>query len=208
MTKQYKINEEQYFPLQKKIDFDITFFIIIFIITPILIGLYNHQTKPWIWFILLIGIGPILLQIIGDYFLKKTNKKTVLTDYSLTITDNAIIQKIPIPKSSLIDSQPIPQIKRIHYDNISAIKKTGNDSFIIIENEENHLNFILIPAQIENLNSLEAELNKIHPITKLSSTETDLREQTFIIPEGGFRKFKNYFLSRMIPVALIMIAFF
>ena len=202
MTKQYKINTAQLLSEGKTILDLIPF--ILFIICPIAIGLYNYQT-PWIWSVLFIGFGSVGFQIVSDYFLRKKNRNTLLKDYSLTITDNTIIQKIPIPKSSLLNSQPIPKVKEIHFDNISSIKKTSND-FFIIENKISDLNLLLIDPQIENYNDLEKELEKIYPITKIGATETGLNEQIFKISEGGFKKFRNYFLSIMIAWVLIMVA--
>ena len=203
MAKQYKISAQQ-FSSEGKTILDVIPFILIFIF-PIVIGLYNHQTTPWIWYILLIGFGSIGFNIGSDYFLSKKNRNTLLKDYSLTITDNTIIQKIPIPKSSLFNSQPIPKVKEIHFDNISSIRKTSND-FFIIQNKISDLNLLLIDPQIENYNDLEKELEKIHPITRLDTAETGLNEQAFKIPEGGFKIFRNNFLSIITAMILIMMA--
>lgn len=201
MTKQYKIDEEKFFPPNKRIPFGTILFVLISIISLILIALnyqpiYQLRYAVWI-FMLIIGS-----QMIYHYFNNKKIKRNLLSDYNITLEENTIKQTIPA--ECFLNPHAKPIVKKINYDKISNIKKTGNGTFIIIENEESGVNFITIPAQVQNYEDLEKELNSIYLVTDTAAIDANSLQETFIIPKDGFKRFQFYFLTRLIPFALVI----
>lgn len=212
MIKQYKISETKMFPSNQKINIHRILPIFIFLILPLGLGYYYLQAKPETWIVLFIYIGAVVPQIFVGYYNERRRKRALLKDYVITLDNKAITQKIPFISFlgfSFLSSKPLPTIKTINYKDITEIKKTGNGTLIIKAKAVDSLTILVIPIQIDNYKSLEKELAEIHPIISL---DTNTAKGVFVIEKDGFKTYRNYFLSRIIPLTFIIllpfIAFF
>lgn len=150
--KVFKIREGGFKEIQKQILGRIIPFYVIIIIAAVLIttfGPANKNGDTSTWPIML----PVMAAFLGfSYYRSISKQRTAFESYTLTISDITII----------CDQEGKPSISLYHSE-VQAIYRNKNGSFSILGKYPTDI--IVVPAQIEEYNELEATLQNIHPIT-------------------------------------------
>jgi len=160
MKTEYKIKENGFDEMKRKIVVKTTLIMIFAVIIGLVISYLNINTEKNELGILAVTI-PIAIIAITIGIIKGVKKqKKISESYKLTITDKEIIRE-------QVDTEP----NIIPFDEIKSIEKNSKDWIIITGKKI--INPIIIPAQIDNKIKLEQELNNIMAIKPMNIEKTN-----------------------------------